>query len=219
VSRVQFRLFALLLAMLLLVPFGDAIAKKPIAPGALTLPMAGTIRDAAGVVVAAYTGTVTINRFANQDNQLVAVGIASGTVFNAAGQVVKSGIQTVVLRVSTGVVTAGLAIPPSAEPRFVPASSIQATGGRFIRTQAQTCGILHLDLGAQNINLLGFMVTLSPITLDISGDSAGPLGALVCEIVALLGNVAAVVGLLNDLLGLLTGLLGGVVGGIGGLGI
>ena len=56
--------------------------------------------------------------------------------------------------------------------------------------------------------------TLSPITLDISGDSAGPLGALVCQIVALLGTVANVVGLLNNLLGALTGLVGGVAGGL-----
>jgi hypothetical protein len=60
------------------------------------------------------------------------------------------------------------------------------------------------------------MVNLSPIALDISGDSAGPLGALACEIVTLLGTAADIVGLLYDLLGLLTGLLGGVIGGIGG---
>jgi len=50
---------------------------------------------------------------------------------------------------------------------------------------------------------------LSPVTLDITGQP-GPLGALVCQAVATLGNVAALVGLLNQILGLLTGLLGGV---------
>lgn len=82
--------------------------------------------------------------------------------------------------------------------------------------QAETCGILHLDIGGNAVNLLGFVVNLSPITLDISGDTAGPLGALVCQVLALLGTAADVVGLLNQVLGLVTGLVGGLVGGLGG---
>ncbi|HEV3009106.1 MAG TPA: hypothetical protein VGX52_08750, partial [Burkholderiales bacterium] len=149
------------------------------------------------------------------DGGIVAVGIVRGTVTTPTGQVVKSGLDTVVMPVRPPLRPAGFSIPRSSEPRLVPVSSMQAGDGRFIRTQA-SCGILHLDIGGNAVNLLGFMINLSPITLDISGDTAGPLGALVCEIVALLGTVADVVGLLNDLLGLLTGLLGGVVGGIGG---
>ena len=203
-NRMQCRLFGLMLALLLLIPFHSAVAKKPPAPGALTLPLAGTV-----VGIGNFSGTVTINRFARQsDGGIVAVGIVRGTVTNSAGQVVKSGLDTVVLPVHAGLRPAGFAVPPSSEPRLVPAS--------FMKTQAGSCGILHLELGGNAVNLLGLMINLSPITLDISGDTAGPLGALVCEIVALLGTVADVVGLLNDLLGLLTGLLGGVVGGIAG---
>jgi hypothetical protein len=217
-KRVPFRVHVLLLllALSLLVPFENAIAKKPPAPGALTLPLAGTIVDIANRPQGLFSGTLTINRFASQNGELVAVGIVRGTVTNLAGQAVKTGLDTVVLPVSTGLRTVGLAIPPSAEPRLVPVSLAQATSGRLILAQAQSCGILHLEIGGTAVNLLGLMVNLSPITLDISGDSAGPLGALVCEIVALLGTAANIVGLLNDLLGLLTGLLGGVVGGLGG---
>jgi hypothetical protein len=212
-NRMHFRVLGLLLALSLLVPFQSAMAKKPLAPGALTLPLAGTV-----VGGGSFSGTVTINRFARAgDGAIVAVGIARGTVTNAAGQVV-TGLQTVVLPVNRGVRTAGFEPPPSVEPRLVPVTFTKATSGRFILAQAASCQVLNLDIGGNAINLLGFMVNLSPITLDISGDSAGPLGALVCEIVALLGTVADVVGLLNDLLGLLTGLLGGVVGGIGGVG-
>jgi hypothetical protein len=96
-------------------------------------------------------------------------------------------------------------------PRLVRVSSTEAAGGRFILAQAQSCGILHLDIGGNTVDLLGFSVALSPITLDISGSSAGPLGALVCQIVALLGTAADVVGLLNNLLGALTGLVGGLI--------
>jgi hypothetical protein len=213
-NRMHFRVLGLLLALSLLVPFHSAMAKKPPAPGALTLPLAGTVAGGGK-----FSGTVTINRFARAgDGGIVAVGIARGTVTDAAGQAMQTGLQTVVLPVNQGVRTAGFETPPSAEPRLVPATFTKAASGRFILAQAASCQILNLDIGGNAINLLGFMVNLSSITLDISGDSAGPLGALACEIVALLGTAADVVGLLNDLLGLLTGLLGGVVGGIGGVG-
>lgn len=216
-NRMQFGKLVLVLVLSLAAPFQNAMAKKPVAPGALTLPLSGTVVDAAGQAAGLFSGSVTINRFARQNNEIVAIGIVRGVVTNLAGQVVKSGLDTVVMPVHTGLRPAGFSVPRSSEPRLVRVSSSQPAGGRFILTQA-TCGILHLDIGGNAVNLLGLTVMLSPITLDISGDSAGPLGALVCEIVALLGTVADIVGLLNDLLGLLTGLLGGVVGGIGGIG-
>ncbi|HEU4646385.1 MAG TPA: hypothetical protein VFS80_12565 [Burkholderiales bacterium] len=213
-NRTLFKVVGLLLALSLVVPFQNAMAKKPPAPGALTLPLAGTV-----VGAGTFSGTVTINRFARTgDGGIVAVGVARGTVTDAVGQVMQTGLQTVVLPVNRGVRTAGFATPPAAEPRLMPASFTKATSGRLVLAQAASCQILNLDIGGNAINLLGFVVNLSPITLDISDDSAGPLGALVCEIVALLGTAADVVGLLNDLLGLLTGLVGGVVGGIGGIG-
>jgi hypothetical protein len=60
------------------------------------------------------------------------------------------------------------------------------------------------------------VVTTTPVTIDINGDTAGPLGNLVCTILATLNNVVGVVKLLNSLLGLVTGLLGGLTGGLGG---
>jgi hypothetical protein len=220
-NRIQFRLLFLLLALSLLVPFKNAMPKdeddrgKPRSPRALTLPLAGTAVDAAGNR-GLFSGTVTINRFATQNRQLVAVGIVRGTVTTLTGQVVKTGLNDVVLDVTPMRRTVSLTLPPTAETQLVPVSFTKATSGQFILAQATSCGILHLELGGTGLNLLGFTVNLSPITLDISGDSAGPLGALVCEIVGLLGTAADVVGLLNDLLGLLTGLVGGLVGGLGG---
>lgn len=207
-NRMQCRLFGLMLALLLLIPFHSAVAKKPPAPGALTLPLSGSVIDAGGAVAGTFSGTFTINRFARQGDGIVAIGIARGSVSTAGGQVVKTGLETVVLPVSRGIRTASLNAPAAAEARLMPA--------RFVLAQAASCQILNLDIGGTAVNLLGFLVNLSPIALDIAGDAAGPLGALACEIVALLGTAADVVGLLNDLLGLLTGLLGGVVGGIAG---
>jgi hypothetical protein len=206
---------------LVLVPIGQAMAQSSdtTSAGALTLPVSGTVVNAANQSIGQFSGSVTINRFAQtQTNQIVAVGTVRGVVTNTAGQVMKSGLQTIVLPVNLSRTSAvNFKTPLSGGPRLMRASLTTVGSGRFMLAQAQSCGILHLDIGgATALNLLGFIVNLSPITLDISGDSAGPLGALVCQIVALLGSVADVVGLLNSLLGLLTGLLGGLTGGLGG---
>jgi len=76
-----------------------------------------------------------------------------------------------------------------------------------------TCPVLHLDIGAVNLNVLGLVVVTQPIGLDISGDSAGVLGNLVCTVLDTLNSVVDLVGLLNQILGLLTGLLGGLIPG------
>ncbi len=62
--------------------------------------------------------------------------------------------------------------------RIHPASLLSApdSGARVMLAQASTCGVLHLDLGAINLNLLGVVVTTAPVTIDINGDTGGPLG-------------------------------------------
>jgi hypothetical protein len=59
-------------------------------------------------------------------------------------------------------------------------------------------------------------VRRTPVTIDINGDSGGPLGNLVCAVLATLNNVVGLVKLLNSILRLVTGLLGGLTGGLGG---
>jgi hypothetical protein len=74
-----------------------------------------------------------------------------------------------------------------------------------------TCGVLHLEIGAVNLNALGVVVATTPIALDVSGDEAGAVGALVCSILNLVGGLAGLVNLLTSLLGTLGGALGGAV--------
>jgi hypothetical protein len=220
-NRAQFGLARALLALALLAPLANSMADasnndrgrdSARAAGALTLPIAGSVAGGG-----AFNGTVTINRFAKQQNgRVVAIGFLRGTITNASGAVLESGLRTVVLPVSLGALPALTAeAVPSGTARMMPALFTGATGGRWTRVQAQSCGVLHIELGPLSLDLLGFNVTLSPVTLDVSGDSAGPLGALVCQVIALLSTVADVVGLLNSILGLLTGLLGGLIGGLG----
>jgi hypothetical protein len=217
-NRFQFGLAGALLALALMAPFGYSMAAQDNnsgsstrAAGALALPVTGSVAGGG-----AFSGTVTINRFAMQGGQLVAIGFVRGSVTNSAGIAVASGMRPVTLPVTLG---RGVALTSAAMPlqtaRMVTARFAGANEGRWMRVQAQTCGVLHLDLGPVALNLLGFNVSLSAVTLDISGDSAGPLGNLVCQVIALLGTVGDVVGLLNSILGLLTGLLGGLTGGLG----
>jgi hypothetical protein len=214
-NRVKFGLAGALLALALLAPFGNSMADQgnndggsAKAAGVLTLPIAGLVTGGG-----AFNGTVTINRFATQNGQLVAIGFVRGTITNAAGIVLGSGMRPVALPVSLGTGPSLTSSAISVETaRMMPALFTGATGGRWTRVQATTCGVLHIALGPIAVNLLGFNVNLSAVTLDLAGDSAGPLGALVCQVIALLGSVANVVGLLNSILGLLTGLLGGLTG-------
>jgi len=42
--------------------------------------------------------------------------------------------------------------------------------------------LLHLDLGAVNLNVLGLALTTQPISIDLSGQTSAGLGQLLCSI-------------------------------------
>jgi hypothetical protein len=182
-------------------------AQQPPAPSALVLPITGVGN---GVT---FNGTVAVQRFVQQDGQVFAIGAVSGRLSGPAGPIGTSISLPVAFPVHVG---SGLTARAE-RGRIHPASRpVPDDGARVILAQATTCGVLHLDLGAVNLNLLGVVVTTTPVTIDINGDTAGPLGNLVCAILSTLNNVVGLVNLLNSLLGLVTGLLGGVTGGLGG---
>jgi hypothetical protein len=185
-----------------------ATAEQRPASRQLTVPIAGMGGDGSR-----FTGTVSVQRFEERAGQVFAIGVVSGSLAGAAGP-----IGTAVNVPAAFPVQAGPGLSARADRGHVNRASLSMPdrGGRLMLVQQATCGVLHLELGAINLNLLGVLVTTTPVTIDINGDTAGPLGALVCEILNTLNNVVGLVGLLNQLLGLVTGLLGGVVGGIGG---
>ena len=217
-NRALTRFASALLALALLVPFAAARADQSgnggnsaRAAGAVTLPITGSVTGGGS-----FTGTVTINRFAVQNNALVAIGFVRGTIMNAAGMAMDTGLTSVTFPVSLASMPVTTASAMGTGEKLMPAVYTGSAGGGWMKVQAtQSCGVLHLELGALAANLLGANVNLSPVTLDLSGDSAGPLGGLVCQAIGLLNNVVGVVGTLNSILGSLTGLLGGVTGGLG----
>ena len=177
------------------------------APKALVLPITGM--GSGGVT---FNGTVAVQRFVHRDGQVFAIGAVSGSLSGPAGPMGTAVYLPVAFPVHVGDRLAraerGLSHPASlSRPDY---------GARVIFAQASTCGVLHLDLGTVNLNLLGVVVATTPVTIDINGDTGGPLGNLVCTILSTVDNVVGLVKLLNSLLGVVTGLLGGLTGGLGG---
>jgi len=157
----------------------------------LQLPITGTVAGGG-----TFAGTLSLQKFVVRDGQVAAVGIVRGTVTSAAG-------------VPLGTALVG---PLTLPVQVGPAATLATTTAAPVAAQA-TCQVLHLDIGAVNLNVLGLLVVTQPIGLDISGDSAGVLGNLVCTVLDTLNNVVDLVGLLNQILGLLTGLLGALIPG------
>jgi hypothetical protein len=178
------------------------------APKALVLPITGM--GSGGVT---FNGTVAVQRFVQRKGQVFAIGAVSGSVSGPAGPIGTSIFLPVAFKVTVGSgptarIERGLIHPASlSRPDY---------GARVMLAQASTCGVLHLDLASVNLNLLGVVVTTTPVTIDINGDSGGPLGNLVCAVLTTVNTVVGVVNLLNSILGLVTGLLGGLTGGLGG---
>src|SRR5438105_4292006 len=145
----------------------------------LYLPVAGT---------GGFSGTLSIQRFEVSDGQVVAIAMVSGSLGGARTALVGQ----IAIPVTASLLGAGVAAPAAAAPQ--PAAS--------------SCGVLHLQLGAVNLDALGLMVATQPVDINLSGDSAGVLGNLVCTVLNTLNNVVGLVGLLNQLLGVLGGLTG-----------
>jgi hypothetical protein len=160
----------------------------------LQLPIAGSFAGGG-----TFAGTFSIQKFAATPDgtKVVAIGFVRGAATIAGTPL--------------GTVLAG----PISLPVHVEAGGpivTTAAVGAAVVAQA-TCQVVHIELGAVNLNVLGLIVTTQPIVLDLSGDTAGPLGNLVCTLLDTLNNVIGLVDLLNQILALLTGLLGAIIPG------
>lgn len=198
---------AQLASAICLLAWAPATAQHTSAPGALTLQAVGTI-DGGGE----FKGTISITRFEQQGDGIVAVGFLSGVLSrrgDALGTAATGEIRVPVVVRSGGVSTArhdgpaGASSTRGAPARVQPASNV-------VPAQTESCPVLNITLGPHTVDLLGFQVALSPISLDVAGTPGTPLGELVCAASALLTNVARLVNVLNNILFLLIALLGGL---------
>jgi hypothetical protein len=199
---------ALLLLLALAVPAAGQQPRR----AAATIRATGTFANNGS-----FTGTLTINRFEQRGEQIVAVGILQGTL-SRANRVIGTALATEVVA-AVHVSAAGGRLVSSAfvaAPRLAPAGwrVVARSDVRLRRIQAQECTPLQVNLSANNVDLMGVQVALDPIGLTLTGAAGTPLGDLVCAASDLVGNVAGLVNVLNNLLALVTGLLGGSTGGV-----
>ena len=176
---------------------------------ALTLQAAGTFAQNG-----TFAGTVTINRFEQRGNQIVAIGFVQGTLSrpNRVVGTAITGEATLPVSVAAGsVVLADNRAVGTVEARLLRWSADESRRFRMLAVQATGCTPLQIGIGATTVNLLGVQVALDPVGITATGQAGTPLGDLVCAASDLLGNVAGLVNLLNSLLGTLTGLLGGII--------
>jgi hypothetical protein len=136
-----------------------------------------------------FTGTLDVNEFQVQEGVLYAVGDVTGTLVDTAGNAVGT-----------------VAAVPVLLPVLNGKSGV--SGARDVRAQALACGILDLDLGPLDLDLLGLQVHLDEVVLNIVA-APGPgnlLGNLLCAVTGLFdgaGALALIAQLLNAILALL----------------
>jgi hypothetical protein len=180
------------------VPGPEPVPAPPAAT--VSVPVAGTTSEGG-----TFAGQLTVQRFALKNDEVVAEAMVTGSVADAAGSSVRAFL--------TGPVKTVIAVRPADPPSPAPATRSETLVGRDAAGTpsapvglAPTCGSLQLEVAGLTLNVLGFVITVTaPISLTISGEPGSPLGDLVCQIVANLGDVPALVALLNQLLALLAG--------------
>jgi len=155
---------------------GTATAATPQSTDPTTVPVSGTLANGAGTV----DGTLDIQRFANRNGDLVALGTFTGTVTNASGEVLSSGSQQVAVPVATA-----------------------ASSGSC---QILDLVLAPLDLDLLGLQVHLDQVHLSITAQQGSGNL---LGNLLCSVAGLLDGPTNPVGaLLDQLVGLLNQILG-----------
>ena len=127
-----------------------------------------------------FEGLLNITELGLVDGVLTATGTLTGTATDALGTV------TEITQSFTD----------------IPLSLLNADGGK--------CDILQLDLGPLDLDLLGLVVNLSPISLNVDAvpGAGNLLGNLLCSVAGLLDGPNPLGNVLNNLLGIINGLLG-----------
>jgi hypothetical protein len=192
----------------------EAFARAAVEPAAkqkagLIQPVSGVLRDRGGQEVGSFEGTFTLTRLSEKDGQLYAWGLLEGEA--TKGDTTTSVTQRV-NRVPVSL-TAGPA------PQSSGATAASYAAYQVVPTQTtEGCAILNLDLGPLNLNLLGLVVDLSPISLDVTA-VPGPgnlLGNLLCAVAGLLDPGNPFEDLLGGVLDLINQILDSLLGGLGG---
>jgi len=153
-----------------------ALTVAPVAPAA---PPRATLGNLTGTTAngGTFSGTLSNVQFVNRNGVLTLVGNLTGTLTNAAGDVVGSVTNQAI---------------------STPVTGAAAGGG---------CSILDLTLGPLHLDLLGLVVDLNQVHLQVTGRTGNGqlLGNLLCGLANALngpGGGGGLASILNRLLGL-----------------
>ena len=141
------------IALLLLLAVVVPASAQPPAQSAATLRATGTFASNGS-----FAGTITINRFEQRGNQIVAVGIVQGTL-SRANRTIGTAVAAEVSWPVKVAVSGGLLadVTSAGGPRIV--NTAWRSGApsvlRVARVEAQGCTPLQVSLGAINVDLLG----------------------------------------------------------------
>jgi hypothetical protein len=166
-SKFHLKATALVLIALL---FAPCLA---LAQSGLAVPITGTFTDALGGA-GTFTGTLSIQRFATQNGQIVAVGTLTGTLTDSVGTVLGTIVRTVTL--------------------LLDAAATQAS----CQILHLELGPLDLDLLGLVVHLNKVVLDISAVP-----GAGNLLGNLLCAVANLLnggGALSAIVNLLNQIL-------------------
>jgi hypothetical protein len=204
------------LALVLVVTGGVTVVAQRAGSASVTLSVVGTTARGGN-----FSGTATINRFEQRNNQIVAIGFVRGTLSRGNRTTGAGLIGEVVwpVTIRTGGVAAvtGQTLDQTKVRRIASRQDAEWTRGLMLAQDAP-CPVVEIVFGPTDVSVGGGTISLGPIPVTLSGEPGTPVGDLVCAVSDLIGNVAALVDLLNSILELLTGLLGGLTGGLGGVG-
>lgn len=180
-QKVTAAFLALLVGAYLFIPAMNAAAQS-------ANPLKNIAVTGTGEGGGSFAGTFSVERFAEDKGQIVAIGRLNGTVKGAPGgdKEVKN--------------------HPARMPVKATSEASNATSSQAAASDQQACPILRLQLGPLDLNLLGLRVQLNAIDLRIGAEpgQGNLLGNLLCSIANLLnpggGALGQIVNLLNQIL-------------------
>ena len=99
----------LVFSLSMLLPVMSATAAQPAPAPGVAIPVTGTFTDALGGT-GTFTGNFNLQRFAVQNNQIVAVGTLTGTLTNSVGAVLGNILRTISIILDTAATQASCEI-------------------------------------------------------------------------------------------------------------
>lgn len=189
---------ALALMLALLPITAAAQGQSPVRPrqtSGVTVPIDGQIGTAPGAEPSApIEGTLTLQRFAQQDGTLVAIGTVALT-FTDTATTDTAATGTTAATTTTDTETAATEPETGASRTIVSQVAIPVNQEQL----TASCPALHVVLNPVDLNLLGLTEHVNQVAVDVTAVSQGDqLGNLICSAAGVLNGTGAASGGTGD---------------------